>query len=298
MSSIPQTAKTEPTKATAAEKEIELRRMMREMRTVLVAYSGGVDSTYLGFIANRELGANAACVMGISPSVSSFQRSEAKAAARSAGFDFDTVETFETADADYTANAGDRCYFCKAELYAVLRSQAASRDRAFILDGTNADDLSGHRPGLKAARENNVRSPLAEAGFTKEEIRSQSRLHGLRSWDKPASPCLSSRIAVGIPVTIGRLSQVEQAEAIIRAKGFTEFRVRVHGDLARIELDLSEMSMLLDAKCVAEITKSFKPLGFRHITLDLEGFRSGSTNGIDSRVPTPVDSQKADLEKV
>jgi uncharacterized protein len=264
----------------ALEKEKNLRSMMREMRSVLVAYSGGVDSAYLALVATQEIGESALCILGLSPSVSQIQRTGATEIAAKFSFHFEKIETEELENPQYAANPSNRCYFCKSELYSKLNAIATERGIETIIDGTNADDIGDHRPGHVAAAENSVRSPLVECGLTKADIRELSKLQNLPTWDKPASPCLSSRIAYGVPVTIERLSKIERGEEILRQLGFNEFRVRVHGDLARIEIASSEMEKALNLSVADHLAKTFSKLGFKFVTLDLQGYRSGAMNAV------------------
>jgi uncharacterized protein len=252
--------------------------MMRQLGRVLVAYSGGVDSAYLAMIANEEVGDDAVCITGLSPSVSEFQRTEAERIAKQLGLNFETIATNEIDDPRYAANPANRCFYCKDELYSRLSEVARSRGIGWVLDGTNADDLADVRPGREAAKIRGVRSPLAELGFSKKEIRVQSGSAGLYGFDRPASPCLSSRIAHGVPVTIERLGRVEKAEAYLRAEGFREFRVRVHGELARVEVAVNELPRALEPATASKIGAELREVGFKFVTLDLEGFRSGSLN--------------------
>jgi uncharacterized protein len=272
--------KNQVTLTAAEEKERNIRRMMREMGNVMVAYSGGVDSAYLALIATQELGKNAVCVTGISPSVSAIQRAEAEKTAEEFNFNFETIQTDELENPLYQSNPKNRCYFCKTELYGKLSNLAKERNIQYILDGTNKDDTTDYRPGKAAAQEKGVRSPLVEVGLRKSEIRELSKKHRLSTWDKPASPCLSSRIAYGIPVTIERLSKVERGEEILRRAGFREFRVRVHDEIVRLEIAPAEMTRALNLETTESLAKDFRKLGFKFVTLDLHGYRSGAMNEV------------------
>lgn len=265
---------------TVEEKELNLRRLMREMKKVLVAYSGGVDSSYLALIATQELGKNAVCLTGISPSVSEKQRIEAEQLAKDFDLNYQTIETDELENPSYQANPKNRCYHCKTELYGKLDLIAEANKIDFIVDGANVDDVGDYRPGRLAAAEKSVRSPLIEVGLTKNEIRELSRLQKLPTWNVPSSPCLSSRIAYGVPVTIERLSKVERAEAFIRQLGFREFRVRVHDELARLEIAPDELEKALNINITEKIAAEFQRLGFKYVTLDLQGYRSGAMNEV------------------
>ncbi|MDQ3062904.1 MAG: ATP-dependent sacrificial sulfur transferase LarE [Acidobacteriota bacterium] len=265
---------------TAEDKELNLRGLMREMQTVLVAYSGGVDSSYLALIAAQELGKNAVCITGLSPSVSQKQREQAAQIAADFKFNFQIIETDELENPLYQANPTNRCYHCKTELYGKLVAIAEQNKIEFVLDGANTDDVGDYRPGREAAREKNVRSPLIEVGLCKNEIRELSKKHGLPTWSQPSSPCLSSRIAYGVPVTIERLSKVERGEEIVRGLGFREFRVRVHEELVRLEIAPGEMERALNLNVTEKLAEKFRKLGFKYVTLDLHGYRSGAMNEV------------------
>lgn len=266
--------------AAAQAKELLLRDLFRDMQSVLVAFSGGVDSTYVAYIANAELGDRALCVTGESASLADYQRSENYLLVERFGLRREVIQTFELDDPKYQANAPNRCYFCKSELYGRLGPLARERGFKFIVDGSTTDDLGDYRPGRSAAKEQGVRSPLIEVGMSKSEVRALSRRAGLPTWSKPASPCLSSRIAYGTPVTIERLETVDRGEEIVRALGFREFRVRHHDDLVRIEIAPAELDQALRREVVDELARRFRDLGFKYVTLDLHGYRTGALNEV------------------
>ncbi len=246
-----------------------------------VAYSGGLDSAVLAYAAHRVLKDRAVAVLGRSASLASVEDDEARQLAEQIGIRLETIETQELERPEYRANLADRCYHCKTELFVKVEQLAARASAAVVCDGNNADDLGDHRPGLQAARQRKVRSPLAECGLTKADIRALARAWGLPIWDKPASPCLSSRIAYGEEVTPQRLAMVERAERFLRERGFQPLRVRYHrGDLARIEVDAAAVARFADEQLRRETVELLKSIGFKYVSIDLEGFRSGSLNAV------------------
>lgn len=247
---------------------------------MLVAYSGGVDSAFLAWAAHKALGDEMLAVIADSPSLARSQLQDAIAFAEELHIPLEVIATSEVDRPDYARNDAARCYFCKDELFTVLEDFRARRSFDCVAYGVNFDDQGDFRPGQQAAREHGVAAPLLDAGLTKEEIRELARQNGLGVWDKPASACLSSRIEYGRPVTREALVAVEQGEDALRALGFRQFRVRHHGEIVRIEIARDELPRALTAELAAEFTRIFKALGFAYVTLDLEGFRSGSMNAL------------------
>ena len=258
-------------------KERALSDALSSLDSVVVAYSGGVDSAYRAYIASRTLGDRAFAVTADSPSYPERHRALALRSARGIGLHHEIIRTRELDNPDYRANPSNRCYFCKHELYTHLSRIAAER-RAVVVDGNNADDRGDYRPGRQAAREFGVRSPLDEVNLTKDEIRALSRRAGLPTWDEPASACLSSRIPYHTEVTDEKLRTIERAEQAVRALGFRVFRVRHHDELARVEIARDEMSRALEPEIAAAIVRELKAVGYRYVTLDLQGYRLGSLN--------------------
>ncbi len=259
-------------------KERALSQFIGRFQSAIVAFSGGVDSSYLAFIANQVLGDRARVVTGISPSVSQMQQNLVKEFVEKHGLNHVIVDTREMEDPNYTANPANRCYFCKSELFSYLNRLREEWGVDVVFDGSNRDDVGDYRPGRQAAGEQSVVSPFIEVGLTKEDIRALSKKWGLTTWDMPAMPCLSSRFPYGVEITEEKLRQVDRAEAFLRDLGFRNFRVRHHDTLARIEIDLQEMPAILDVTLLEVIHKEFKTIGYHYVTLDLQGFRSGSLN--------------------
>jgi len=256
----------------------KVHQMLRSMEKAIVAYSGGIDSTLVLKMAHDVLGENALGITAISASMPEREQEESISIARQIGARLELITSNETDDARYLANAPDRCFFCKSNVYDHMVDYAQEHGFDAILDGTNADDAGDHRPGRQAAREHGVRSPLLEAGITKEEIRELGRRYGLPNWDKPAAACLSSRVPYGTMISIPMLSQIDHAEQTLRDLGFRQLRVRHHDQIARIEVEAQDLPKILEQR--DQIVSRFKELGYLYVTLDLAGFRSGSMNEV------------------
>lgn len=259
-----------------AEQRAQLKSIIKGLDRVLVAYSGGIDSTLVLKLAFDYLGSDAAAAIAVSPSLAQHDLADARRIAAEIGCELVELSSTETADPRYQVNNPDRCYFCKTNVYDTLITYAGEEGYRWILDGTNADDLGDHRPGLRAAREHGVRSPLQEAKINKATIRAYARELGLTNWDKPANACLSSRIPYGSQVTPEKLGQVEKAELILKTLGFVGHRVRHHDVIARLEIRPEQFPQAIEQH--QAIVEALKPIGFLYITLDLGGYQTGSLN--------------------
>ncbi len=262
------------------QKRARLDAHLRQLGRTLVAYSGGIDSAFLAYSARGVLGDDMLAVIADSASLARTHLADAVAFAREQDIPLEIISTNELDRPEYARNDANRCFHCKDELFTIMEAFRAQRGFQMIAYGVNLDDQGDFRPGQQAARQHNVAAPLLAAGLSKEDIRDLARAAGLRIWDKPASACLSSRIEYGRPVTREALSVVERGEDALRTLGFRQFRVRHHGEIVRIEISREELPRALNADMAAELTRTFKALGFQFVTLDLEGFRSGSMNAL------------------
>ena len=253
---------------------------LRSTGRLMVAYSGGTDSAYLAFAAHQVLGADMLAVIADSPSLSRAHLRDAVDFAESRGIPLRVIDTSELEDPDYVRNDSSRCFHFKDELFKVMADAGGPLQFASVAYGMNVDDIGEFRPGQKAAAQHHVLAPLADAGLSKEEIRTLARQEGLRIWDKPASACLSSRIAYGLPVTRETLDSIEKGEEVLFAMGFRQFRVRHHGELVRIEIAREELARMLSLSMFEQASAALKKIGYKYVTLDLEGYRSGSMNAL------------------
>ncbi|MEW6058670.1 MAG: ATP-dependent sacrificial sulfur transferase LarE [Actinomycetota bacterium] len=256
----------------------DLRAWFAPLSRVVVAYSGGADSTLVAAVAAAAIGERALAVTAISPSLPPGELSEARQVAHLIGVRHRLVRTRETGRAEYLANGPDRCYHCRIDVYGVLAGIAEEAGGAVVVSGTNVDDLRDHRPGLLAAEERGVRHPLAETGFSKADVREAGCMLGLPTWNKPSSACLSSRIPYGVRITVDDLRRIGRAERLLKELGFLQCRVRVHNEIARIEVELEDIPRLAEGPIRDQILEGLRGLGFRYVALDLEGYRSGSMN--------------------
>jgi uncharacterized protein len=268
------------TPASSLEKQERLFANLRGMGRVIVAFSGGTDSAYLAWAANRVLGANAVSITADSASLPESHKRDAEAFVERFGLVHEYIRTTEFENPDFARNDPNRCFHCKDELFTRLEEVGRARGYEHVVYGVNSDDLTDYRPGQNAAKKHQVAAPLADAGMSKAEIRELSRLAGLPTWDRPASACLSSRIPYGTPVTIETVKTVETGEERVKALGFRQFRVRFHGEMVRIEIARDEMPKALTMEMAQRFTAIFKELGFRYVTLDLQGYRQGSMNEV------------------
>jgi len=264
----------------AQEKEQTLIARLRGLERVIVAFSGGTDSAYLAWAAQQALGAGALAVTADSASIPESHKRDAEAFVKRFGIVHEYIQTREFDNPDYARNDANRCFHCKDELFTRLEALGSERGYRHIVYGVNVDDLGDYRPGQGAAKLHQVTAPLADAGLTKAEIRELSKLAGLPTWDRPASACLSSRVPYGTPVTIQTVKTVETGEERLKELGFRQFRVRYHGEVARIEIAREEMERALTLEMAARFTAIFKSLGFKYVALDMEGYRQGSLNEV------------------